>query len=169
MLGQGPPGGSWHRIDPDVLTLSLGSWMALPGKPFPTTASNEKRAFSRDVAAYYQEYVDDMGLNNYFVNNIMVTSVVKLKGSSGGGTTINEEDVLLKRKLDMLRRADRDLLEWVKDLFLPTRRSLNNVFNCVLTRSGRRGRHCRRLHRNVSHSEGAKKLGQVSHSYVQVL
>lgn len=36
MLGHGPPGGSWHRMDPNLRTLSLSSWMSLPGLDFNT-------------------------------------------------------------------------------------------------------------------------------------
>lgn len=31
VLGKGPPGGSWHRMDPNLRTLSLSTWMSLPG------------------------------------------------------------------------------------------------------------------------------------------
>ncbi|XP_055594093.1 oxidative stress-induced growth inhibitor 2-like [Uranotaenia lowii] len=34
VLGRGPPGGSWHRMDPNLRTLSLSAWMSLPGLPF---------------------------------------------------------------------------------------------------------------------------------------
>ncbi|XP_055620686.1 oxidative stress-induced growth inhibitor 2-like isoform X2 [Toxorhynchites rutilus septentrionalis] len=34
VLGRGPPGGSWHRMDPSLRTLSLAAWMSLPGLPF---------------------------------------------------------------------------------------------------------------------------------------
>lgn len=36
VLGHGPPGGSWHRMDPNLRTLSLSSWMSLPGLEFNT-------------------------------------------------------------------------------------------------------------------------------------
>lgn len=36
MLGHGPPGGSWHRMDPNLRTLSLSSWMSLPGLDYDT-------------------------------------------------------------------------------------------------------------------------------------
>lgn len=36
MLGKGPPGGAWHRMDPNLRTLSLSAWMSLPGFDFPT-------------------------------------------------------------------------------------------------------------------------------------
>lgn len=34
VLGKGPPGGSWHRMDPNLRTLSLSAWMSLPGLDF---------------------------------------------------------------------------------------------------------------------------------------
>lgn len=33
-MGKGEPGGSWHRMDPNLRTLSLSSWMSLPGFDF---------------------------------------------------------------------------------------------------------------------------------------
>lgn len=36
VLGKGPPGGSWHRMDPNLRTLSLSAWMSLPGLDFGT-------------------------------------------------------------------------------------------------------------------------------------
>lgn len=36
VLGKGPPGGSWHRMDPNLRTLSLSNWMSLPGYDFST-------------------------------------------------------------------------------------------------------------------------------------
>lgn len=39
MLGKGPPGGSWHRMDPNLRTLSLAAWMSLPSLDFVTWES----------------------------------------------------------------------------------------------------------------------------------
>lgn len=36
VLGSGPPGGSWHRMDPNLRTLSLSAWMSLPGLDYNT-------------------------------------------------------------------------------------------------------------------------------------
>lgn len=36
VLGKGPPGGAWHRMDPNLRTLSLSAWMSLPGLDFNT-------------------------------------------------------------------------------------------------------------------------------------
>lgn len=35
-MGTGAPGGSWHRMDPNLRTLSLSAWMSLPGLDFNT-------------------------------------------------------------------------------------------------------------------------------------
>ncbi|XP_063696393.1 oxidative stress-induced growth inhibitor 1-like [Culicoides brevitarsis] len=34
VIGRGPAGGSWHRMDPNLRTLSLAAWMSLPGSDF---------------------------------------------------------------------------------------------------------------------------------------
>ncbi|KAG5672298.1 hypothetical protein PVAND_002435 [Polypedilum vanderplanki] len=34
VLGKGLPGGSWHRMDPNLRTLSLSTWMSLPNLNF---------------------------------------------------------------------------------------------------------------------------------------
>lgn len=34
MLGNGKPGGSWHRMEPNLRTLSLSTWMSLPNLSF---------------------------------------------------------------------------------------------------------------------------------------
>ncbi|KAL3216354.1 hypothetical protein MRX96_033107 [Rhipicephalus microplus] len=48
VIGSGPPGGSWQRMDGGILTISLGSWMELPdltfkewdsSKPLPSQGS----------------------------------------------------------------------------------------------------------------------------------
>lgn len=34
VIGRGPAGGSWHRMEPNLRTLSLAAWMGLPGLDF---------------------------------------------------------------------------------------------------------------------------------------
>lgn len=87
VLGKGPPGGSWHSMDPHILTLSLASWMALPGLPFTTedTAVQDNnsgspstaplRASAQQVASYYESYVKHMDLQEYFRSNVIVTQI----------------------------------------------------------------------------------------------
>lgn len=41
VLGKGPPGGSWHRMDPNLRTLSLAAWMSLPGLSFSDWESRQ--------------------------------------------------------------------------------------------------------------------------------
>ncbi|KAL1512781.1 hypothetical protein ABEB36_002312 [Hypothenemus hampei] len=140
VLGRGPPGGSWHRIDPDVLTLSLGSWMALPGKPFPACTSNEKRAFARDVASYYENYVREMGLDEYFVNEILVNSVIDLSN--------NETQEPVKRRDLWTKKFNREMSR-VIDYFVPDDSGnkhclFSNTLNCLLSRNQKRGRLCKR-------------------------
>lgn len=164
VLGQGPPGGTWHRIDPDVLTLSLGSWMSLPEIPFPTCTTNEKRAFARDVATYYQNYVDQMELNRYFKNNTLVTSVVPINSTSNISQSISE-DSLVKKKNLWVKKLDRDLIERVKIYTEPVNEMnesacfITNALNCLLSRNIRRNRLCKRP-RNVFQENAARKLMQ---------
>lgn len=62
-------------MDPQILTLSLGNWMALPGMKFEGFDPKEKRASASSVANYYVEYTERMGLSKYFRNNVEVTAV----------------------------------------------------------------------------------------------
>ncbi|KAF2905005.1 hypothetical protein ILUMI_01173 [Ignelater luminosus] len=79
VLGKGPPGGSWHKMDPHILTLSLGAWMALPGLPYKMRDGSEKRASAGNVARYYVQYMKEMNLGKYFKNGICVTNVKQIK------------------------------------------------------------------------------------------
>lgn len=47
VLGSGPPGGSWHRMDPNLRTLSLSAWMSLPGLDYNTWMA--KRALDASI------------------------------------------------------------------------------------------------------------------------
>lgn len=82
VLGKGPPGGSWHDMDPNILTLSLGTWMALPGLPYRARDGSEKRASAGNVAKYYLQYVKEMSLEKYFQIGLCVTRIKHLNESS---------------------------------------------------------------------------------------
>lgn len=69
-------------MDPNILTLSLGSWMALPGLPYPYRDNTERRAFAYNVARYYHDYVQKMHLGKYFQADVIVTKVTPLQGNS---------------------------------------------------------------------------------------
>ncbi|KYB26624.1 hypothetical protein TcasGA2_TC033575 [Tribolium castaneum] len=71
VLGKGPPGGSWHKMDPYILTLSLGTWMSLPGTP--------------------------MNLSRYFINTATATNIAPLKGTRKERETIERLTENLER------------------------------------------------------------------------
>ncbi|GLV36332.1 hypothetical protein CBL_08826 [Carabus blaptoides fortunei] len=77
VFGKGPPGGSWHSMDPNILTLSLGSWMALPVIPYSCVdnTDSQRRATASSVAQYYANYVKQMNLTKHFHNSVCVTSI----------------------------------------------------------------------------------------------
>ncbi|KAF0305700.1 Oxidative stress-induced growth inhibitor 2 [Amphibalanus amphitrite] len=83
VLGRGPPGGVWQKMTGDLLTVSLGSWMELPGLGFQQWCLDNDRSRARvtDVARYYAAYVQTMGLSDHFRDSTLVTSVRRL-GSS---------------------------------------------------------------------------------------
>ncbi|XP_054276279.1 oxidative stress-induced growth inhibitor 1-like [Macrosteles quadrilineatus] len=86
VLGKGPPGGAWQAMDGNVLTISLSSWMELPGLEFRKwemlhnggTSTTVRRVPVASVAAYYRDYVRLMRLGKYLRNNVVVTSVRRL-------------------------------------------------------------------------------------------
>ncbi|XP_064467236.1 oxidative stress-induced growth inhibitor 1-like isoform X2 [Ornithodoros turicata] len=87
VIGVGPPGGSWQRMDGSILTISLGSWMELPDLTFreweqtkprttPCCGTNgHNRAPVQRVAQYYRDYVSHKGLTPYFRSFSCVTSI----------------------------------------------------------------------------------------------
>ncbi|XP_044264390.1 oxidative stress-induced growth inhibitor 2-like [Tribolium madens] len=125
VLGKGPPGGSWHKMDPYILTLSLGTWMALPGLPFHSRDSGEKRAFACNVANYYVQYVKEMNLSRYFINNAIATNIAPLKGT-------RKEREAIERLTENLDRINQSK---------PCR--LSDALNYLLSR-GHRKRCCKR-------------------------
>lgn len=84
VVGSGPPGGSWHRMPPTMLSLSPGYWMELPGWPLFEWARSRGRWLDpgarlprSHVATYYQDYVDHMGLAENFVTDMKVTGAIR--------------------------------------------------------------------------------------------
>ncbi|XP_069687626.1 oxidative stress-induced growth inhibitor 1-like isoform X1 [Periplaneta americana] len=96
VLGKGPPGGSWQAMDGNVLTISLSSWMELPGVEFRGGSgpahSRDGRASVSSVAQYYHDYVHSQTLARFFRNGCVVTSVRPLDIShSQSGDIIDPE------------------------------------------------------------------------------
>lgn len=67
-------------MDPNVLTLSLGSWMALPGLPYTPDDStdSQRRASAGSVARYYEKYVKEMHLEQNFKSGISIISIERI-------------------------------------------------------------------------------------------
>uniref|UniRef100_A0A1B0CRY7 Oxidative stress-induced growth inhibitor 2 n=1 Tax=Lutzomyia longipalpis TaxID=7200 RepID=A0A1B0CRY7_LUTLO len=57
VIGKGKAGGSWHRMDPNLRTLSLSAWMSLPGMDF-----NEWEAKNPPKAAPEVNHRDENGV-----------------------------------------------------------------------------------------------------------
>ncbi|XP_069740673.1 oxidative stress induced growth inhibitor 1 [Narcine bancroftii] len=88
VLGTGLPGGSWHDMEGSMLTLSFGNWMELPGLKMKDWIGEKRRSLRNDrvlpaqVAAYYQHFVSEMGLEKNFVCNSCVTSLRRTGAAS---------------------------------------------------------------------------------------
>jgi thioredoxin reductase len=97
VLGSGPPGGSWQRMPPGMLSLSPAYWMELPGWSLFEWARSRRRWIDpaarvarSDVAAYYRDYVDQMGLARHMRSGVKVTAA--LRDASGWTVTAQPLD-----------------------------------------------------------------------------
>ncbi|XP_067138744.1 oxidative stress-induced growth inhibitor 1-like [Centruroides vittatus] len=91
VLGKGPPGGAWHKMEGSILTISLGSWMELPNLSIrewdmartrgraSLSILRQKRVTVSSVGKYYRDYVAIQGLSKYFLDNTNITSVKLLR------------------------------------------------------------------------------------------
>ena len=88
VLGSGKPGGSWHRMQSDVWSLSTGRWLQLPIYEYEdwererrgwggaeVQGSANRRVTLGNVAKYYERYIEKMGIAENFVNGVTVTQV----------------------------------------------------------------------------------------------
>ena len=102
IIGRGLPGGSWQHMEPNLKTLSLGSWLDLPMYSFadwtdehqhkeePSSDFDEMaqtdvktgRVLVGDIAHYYADYVIKMGLAENFVDYTEVEQVMSLDRTS---------------------------------------------------------------------------------------
>uniref|UniRef100_A0A1B6D3R4 FAD/NAD(P)-binding domain-containing protein n=1 Tax=Clastoptera arizonana TaxID=38151 RepID=A0A1B6D3R4_9HEMI len=103
VLGKGPPGGAWHTMDGNVLTISLNTWMELPGLEFRKWESHHncnssgapRRVPVATVAAYYKDYVKQMGLSRFMRFGVVVTSVSLLDCRQNQANTCIEDQTEL--------------------------------------------------------------------------
>lgn len=151
VLGKGPPGGSWHRMDPQILTLSLGSWMALPGLPFHSRDSSEKRAYASNVAKYYAHYTEKMELTKNFHNYVTVNSVnaitKKAEAKNDSWTTNNNNNDITKCCGEMC-----EILEPESD----DSGCVKNAIDCLMLKNRKKTR-CKWSKSNHESSEALKK------------
>ncbi|XP_036400080.1 oxidative stress-induced growth inhibitor 1-like [Megalops cyprinoides] len=97
VLGKGPPGGAWQSMEGSMVTLSLGDWMEMPDLSFRDWMTRRgrhlrnNRATTRDIAQYYQHYVEAKGLKEHFRSGARVTSVRPLTPSMLGGEGLSVE------------------------------------------------------------------------------
>lgn len=107
VLGTTPPGGAWQTMIGNVLTISLASWMELPGLDFRSwektvgglhtehvnnhdrynsclnnNGNKEGRARAASVAQYYSDYVRLRGLQKYFHCGTKVLNIEPLEKAS---------------------------------------------------------------------------------------
>lgn len=54
VLGKGSPGGSWHRMDPNLRTLSLANWMSLPGYDFNNWEATHPTHSPLSITSHHQ-------------------------------------------------------------------------------------------------------------------
>eukprot|EP00118_Oscarella_pearsei_P006921 m.32392 g.32392 ORF g.32392 m.32392 type:complete len:505 (+) comp31647_c0_seq1:73-1587(+) len=82
VIGSGEIGGSWNDYPADVLALSPGPWLGLPGYSFcswledqPGAGEPSDRPTLKNIAEYYQRYVSHCGMSENFLSH---TSVVRV-------------------------------------------------------------------------------------------
>lgn len=67
VLGKGKPGGSWHRMDPNLRTLSLSAWMSLPNLNFDDWEqrykSNHEDQTIDDIDSHSHDNLNDENKN----------------------------------------------------------------------------------------------------------
>ena len=97
VLGRGEAGGSWHRMHPDVKSLSPWRWLQLPIYGFDDWLKEEGveeeeeeeeeveesgRVRLGSVARYYHHYIKKMEIANHFRSNVTVTQAHLLRPKS---------------------------------------------------------------------------------------
>lgn len=60
IVGRDPPGGSWHAMPGETLTVSPARWMSLPGLAWSAPPHPSGRATRGACAAYYERYAREV-------------------------------------------------------------------------------------------------------------
>ncbi|CAD5218567.1 unnamed protein product [Bursaphelenchus okinawaensis] len=80
VLGDGPIGGSWNRYDDNMATVSLCTWMDLPGYSLANFLGGQSliaRLPAGLIREYFKAYTKKMGLEDNFAQYTTVTNVTK--------------------------------------------------------------------------------------------
>ncbi|CAD5225064.1 unnamed protein product [Bursaphelenchus xylophilus] len=80
VLGDGPIGGSWNRYDDNMATVSLCTWMDLPGYSLANFLGGQSliaRLPAGLIREYFKAYAKKMGLEENFAQYTTVTNVMK--------------------------------------------------------------------------------------------
>lgn len=159
VLGKGPPGGAWHQMDPYILTLSLGAWMALPGLAFLSRDCGEKRAYACNVAKYYVQYVNAMKLSKYFINNENVIRIRPLAEKKSE----NFDNEVIER---LSARLDSEKLDVSTSPPVSKTCMISNAFTYILSKSHRKltpNRCCKRPWEDLCQGQSPdKKIREVN-------
>lgn len=111
VIGTGPPGGTWHKMDPNVRTLSLSSWMSLPGYSYGEWENDDMRKrcteqkFTSSCKQCYQIHIQPHTENDENCNN-----------------NDSEPDALCCKCTSALKEADEPLEPLIS---IPPRRNLS--------------------------------------------
>ncbi|XP_017785606.1 PREDICTED: oxidative stress-induced growth inhibitor 2-like [Nicrophorus vespilloides] len=128
-------------MDPQILTLSLGSWMSLPGLRYEPRDGSEKRASAKHVAEYYVRYVQEMGLQENFENGVIVTRIRPCCEPTSNCNSIPEGGCT---KGKWVEKVNSDICQKVKLCSRPEPKekqsakrkcALANAFNYLMSRS----------------------------------
>lgn len=148
-------------MDPYILTLSLDSWMSLPGLPFHSRDSGEKRAFACNVAKYYMQYVEKMELGKYFRNSVIVASVecinhnpILCQGFAERSRSRKIDDDIMPR-IEVVSPEKEENFEEYKTCFI------SDAINCLMLKGIRRKSRCKRPREKVFDNSPTRKIREI--------
>lgn len=141
-------------MDPQILTLSLGNWMALPGLKFHYLDSKEKRATANSVANYYVQYTDTMGLNKHFKNNVVVNSVRSIQSY--------DLPIMEQKEDSWVNRIDYNLELCLENEGQEKFRScfISDAIDCLMLNHRKKKNRCRRSREHQDFYQTVPKIGK---------
>lgn len=140
--------------------------MALPGMPYKNRDGMEKRASARNVARYYEDYVEKMNLSNNFKCGVVVTKVVRLN-EDVIMKEIDDEKILDDRIIDDERFNEVLLLNERKETEIKREKTckLSSALNFIISRAQQRYRSdrcCKRRRESKHDLSPTRKMRELS-------